>query len=293
MGLANPDRELERVLAAHAAALSRVAASYESRPALREELLQDIVFAIWRALPSFRGESSERTFVLRIATNRALSHLAARWPEKVTQTFSAMEAEKVCVTFFQDPAPRPDELAARQQGAPPIADLARMARRERRLLMLWIGFDWLVAAAFLAFAVWLWFSIDTPVMGFSAIGIVVLTLVVLAFTIVNWRGMFAGDRGSAADFLALALKRSRARLRYVRFGWTVLVGDLAVIAGAFYLELRDEGMARLPGMLLSAAVATAAAAAILVWWGRRERRRAERLAAMQQALAADPEKNES
>ncbi len=117
MGLANHDRELERVLATHSASLSRIAASYESRPALREELLQDIAFALWRALPTFRQESSERTFVLRIATNRALSHLAARQPEKVTQTFSALDAEKVCVTFFEDPAPRPDELAARHQGA--------------------------------------------------------------------------------------------------------------------------------------------------------------------------------
>ena len=176
-----------------------------------------------------------------------------------------------------------------REGTPPIADLARMARRERRLLMLWIGFDWLVGAALLAFAAWLWFAIGTPVMGFSAVGIVVLTLVVLAFTIVNWRGMLAGNRASAADFLALALKRSRARLRYIRFGWMVLIGDLVVIAGAFYLELRDEGMARLPGMLLSAAVATGAAAAILWWWGGRERRRMERLAAMQKALGAEQE----
>ena len=76
----NRGEELERVLRTHAAALARLAASYESRPALREELLQDIAFAIWRALPSFRHESSEKTFVMRIATNRALSHLAARPP---------------------------------------------------------------------------------------------------------------------------------------------------------------------------------------------------------------------
>ncbi len=100
------DRELERVLSTHAAALSRLAASYESRPALREELMQDIAFALWRALPSFRREASEKTFVMRIATNRALSHLAARPP--------AAEGLDVAPELV-DAAPRPDELTALTQ----------------------------------------------------------------------------------------------------------------------------------------------------------------------------------
>jgi RNA polymerase sigma-70 factor (ECF subfamily) len=119
------DRELERVLSTHAAALSRLAASYESRPALREELMQDIAFALWRALPSFRREASEKTFVMRIATNRALSHLATR--KGVSHLFG--DAEKVSDTFLQvvDSGPRPDELAARMQGA------ARLQNAVRRL----------------------------------------------------------------------------------------------------------------------------------------------------------------
>ena len=105
---ANRGEALERVLATHAAALARLTASYESRPALREELLQDIAFALWRALPSFRQESSEKTFVMRIATNRALSHIAARPP--AADGLDA--ADEVADTL-----PRPDELAARAQTA--------------------------------------------------------------------------------------------------------------------------------------------------------------------------------
>ncbi len=179
--------------------------------------------------------------------------------------------------------------AAWRAGAPPTADLARMARRERRLLTAWIALDWTVGAGLLAFAVWVWFAIGTPVTRFAAAGIVLLTAAVLAFTIVNWRGSFAGDRASASAFLALALARSRARLRYIRFGWWVLAADLAVIGGAVALEIRDEGAARLPGILAMAALATALAAGILLWWGRRERRRAERLAAMQQAMQPQSE----
>ncbi len=100
--------ELERVLRAHGPALGRLAASYESRPALREELLQDIAFALWRALPSFRHEASEKTFVMRIATNRALSHIAARPP--AADGLDAADG-------IADTMPRPDELAARAQTA--------------------------------------------------------------------------------------------------------------------------------------------------------------------------------
>jgi len=58
--------------------LDRLAAAYEADPAERDDLLQDISFAVWRALPAFRGECSERTFVYRIAHNRGLTHRARR-----------------------------------------------------------------------------------------------------------------------------------------------------------------------------------------------------------------------
>jgi RNA polymerase sigma-70 factor (ECF subfamily) len=58
----------------YGAGLMRLASSYEGRPQAREDLLQDIRLAIWMALPKFRSESSLRTFVFRIAHNRALAH---------------------------------------------------------------------------------------------------------------------------------------------------------------------------------------------------------------------------
>ena len=56
--------------------IKRIASSYEAETHRVEELVQEIYFAIWRALPSFRGDSSLRTFVARIATNRAVTHVA-------------------------------------------------------------------------------------------------------------------------------------------------------------------------------------------------------------------------
>jgi len=56
--------------------LARIAGSYESEPARRDDLLQEISVAVWRALPSWRGDASLRTFIARVANNRAIDHLA-------------------------------------------------------------------------------------------------------------------------------------------------------------------------------------------------------------------------
>lgn len=53
-------------------ALRRLVSAYVNNPADREDLLQDIAAGIWKSLPSFRGESSERTWIYRIAHNIAI-----------------------------------------------------------------------------------------------------------------------------------------------------------------------------------------------------------------------------
>jgi RNA polymerase sigma factor (sigma-70 family) len=72
------ERRLSALLEAHGPSLGRVVGVYARDPAEREDLLQEIFVAIWRALPRFRGECSERTFVFRIAHNRGLTHIARR-----------------------------------------------------------------------------------------------------------------------------------------------------------------------------------------------------------------------
>ncbi len=78
----NPDREaaFRALLRAHQGSLRRLAASYAGATSEQEDLLQEIALALWLALPSFRGESSEKTFLFRIAQNRCISHIARRRP---------------------------------------------------------------------------------------------------------------------------------------------------------------------------------------------------------------------
>ncbi|BFT32025.1 hypothetical protein D210916BOD24_32010 [Alteromonas sp. D210916BOD_24] len=68
----------EEVFSQYGALLSRVANSYEANYALQQELLQEIAIAVWQGLSRFKGDSSVKTYILRIAHNRAVTHVASQ-----------------------------------------------------------------------------------------------------------------------------------------------------------------------------------------------------------------------
>ncbi|HYI49488.1 MAG TPA: sigma-70 family RNA polymerase sigma factor [Allosphingosinicella sp.] len=105
-GSGAPDVLFATVVASHTGLISRIALAYEADPALRRELVQDIMLAIWAGLPRFRHESSLRTFVAGIAYKRSFSHVAraVRRPKA-----SPLSDDLV------SPEPLPDEIASRNQ----------------------------------------------------------------------------------------------------------------------------------------------------------------------------------
>lgn len=68
------------LLNANLGALGRLAGSYAGSTGERDDLMQEIALALWQALPRFRGESSERTFLFRIAHNHCINHIVRRRP---------------------------------------------------------------------------------------------------------------------------------------------------------------------------------------------------------------------
>lgn len=77
LGLMNHNEQLfNDAWQSYKPAIARVVQSYEAIPALQEELQQDIAFAVWRSLPRFNHQSSLKTYILSIAHNRAISHVA-------------------------------------------------------------------------------------------------------------------------------------------------------------------------------------------------------------------------
>jgi RNA polymerase sigma-70 factor (ECF subfamily) len=114
--------EYENVWVEYSESIRRLVASYESAADLREDLLQEIRLALWKALPAFRGECSMRTFVYRVAHNRALTHV---WQQR-GQPLQSDELPEVC-----DPSPGPESAAIRK------ADQESLIRAIRKLPVLY------------------------------------------------------------------------------------------------------------------------------------------------------------
>lgn len=89
----------ESIVRAYGEALVRLAWGYSDNAADHDDLVQDILIAIWRALPRFRGDASERTFVFRIAHNRGTTFVSRRRVHDSLDQHAAVA----------DPRPGPDE----------------------------------------------------------------------------------------------------------------------------------------------------------------------------------------
>jgi RNA polymerase sigma-70 factor (ECF subfamily) len=73
-----PSDDLQLLVTEHSEAIYRVALSIVRDHALAEDVTQDTLIKAWQALPSFRGDSSLKSWVLRIAHNTAISALRRR-----------------------------------------------------------------------------------------------------------------------------------------------------------------------------------------------------------------------
>ncbi len=122
------DARFAELLRQYGSALGRVVAAY-ARPADQDDLAQEIAVALWNALPAFRGDCSEQTFVYRVAHNRALTHLARRrlrGADALTDDRSPA-----------DDAPSPETRAAgRQEVARLYAAIRRLSVAYRQVLTL-------------------------------------------------------------------------------------------------------------------------------------------------------------
>ncbi len=112
-------------------ALWRLVNSYEAIPARREDLFQEIALGLWQALPRFRGDSSERTWLYRIAHNIAISRL---------DSHRRREGREMPLTDsleWPGAAPHPDQaLVLEEQRQALLAAIRELAPVDKQLIVL-------------------------------------------------------------------------------------------------------------------------------------------------------------
>jgi RNA polymerase sigma-70 factor (ECF subfamily) len=104
-GSGRPRRDLlyEEAVAAFGEALTRLARGYEADTDRRRDLLQEIHVALWRSLASFNGQCSLRTWVYRVAHNRAIS-LAVRTRDRRARLLALDDIEPAAAAVDLDRA---------------------------------------------------------------------------------------------------------------------------------------------------------------------------------------------
>lgn len=124
--------------------LWRAVCGYELNPAVREELLQEVLLAIWESLPRLRDPAMLLPFVLRIAHNLGASHVRSetRAPNPVPFDEALHDA----------PDPDARDMGSRTQWL--FDALATLPLKLRQVLMLQLeGFDYQETADMLGITV--------------------------------------------------------------------------------------------------------------------------------------------
>lgn len=98
------------------------------------DVTQEVFLRLWRALPSFRGESALSTWLYRLTDNAAIDLLRR---EKKRRGTLSLDDDDVPPLLPADPAPSPQEQAERSETRRQVAEgLARLSKEHRRVLIL-------------------------------------------------------------------------------------------------------------------------------------------------------------
>src|SRR5512147_2635597 len=122
------DREatLRHWLAEHRGMLVKISRAYAA-PGDEDDLMQEIVLALWRSLPSFRGEAKVSTWIYQVALHVALSRRRA----------DRRRLDDVPLALADEPASDGEAAAhGRLQWTAVLAALRRLSPIDRAVIVL-------------------------------------------------------------------------------------------------------------------------------------------------------------
>ena len=122
-------KDYSQVLKEYAALLGRVAATYEANFHLRQELLQEISLAVWQALEKFKGDSSVKTYVLRVAHNKAITHVAYHAKQPRNDSYCEVETPQPSQQTSSDV-----QMAQQQQIQTMLKEIRKMPIQTRQVV---------------------------------------------------------------------------------------------------------------------------------------------------------------
>ena len=123
------DNTLRDALDRHRPLLQKLVRGFATE-ADRDDLMQEIVIALWHALPHFRGDAALSTFLYRVALNTALA-----WKRRLRQIPTIDDADAAADAACDRPGPL-QQLDAEHQRAMLESGIARLAAIDRALLIL-------------------------------------------------------------------------------------------------------------------------------------------------------------
>ena len=119
-------RLFDRTVADHDAMIRRICLGYAHTSQDLEDLYQDVLVNIWRGLPSFREDSSIRTWVYRIALNTCVSTLRIR-------------SRQPAMTSLDDVILVPDKSLEKKETVKELYEcIATLGPIDKAIVMMWL-----------------------------------------------------------------------------------------------------------------------------------------------------------
>ena len=115
------EKKLEALMDAYGTQVKRLCCLYLRDASLAEDAAQETFIKAWRSLASFRGESSERTWLMRIAVNTCRDALRTSWFRHLDRRVTLEELPLA--------SPGPQEPALAQA-------ITRLPARDREVILL-------------------------------------------------------------------------------------------------------------------------------------------------------------
>lgn len=119
------EKQFLTLIDGHQGIIHKVCRLYRDSPEDQEDLFQEIIYQLWRGIPSFKGEAKVSTWIYRVALNTAIAAFRKKKPE--------IEYTIALPDLLEEP--QSEELALRQERL--FAALKQLDESEKAIITLY------------------------------------------------------------------------------------------------------------------------------------------------------------